>query len=73
MRIRLDYGKDGLLIDLPDSLHIDILNLNCPPPLPDAAAAVERALRAPIASPPLSDLAKGRRSACVVISDITRP
>lgn len=73
MHIKLDYGKDGLVIDLPDSLHIEVLNLNCPPPLPDATAAVEQAICAPLASPPLSELARGRRSACVVISDITRP
>ncbi|MSS73492.1 MAG: nickel-dependent lactate racemase [Candidatus Latescibacteria bacterium] len=73
MRIQLDYGKDGLPIDLPDSLHIDVLNLSCPPPLPDATSAVEQSLNHPITSPPLADLAKGRRSACIVISDITRP
>jgi nickel-dependent lactate racemase len=73
MRIQLDYGKDGLSIDLPDSLQIDILNLNCPPPLSDAAAAVSQALARPIASPSLADLARGRQSACVVLSDITRP
>lgn len=73
MRIQLDYGKEGLEVDLPDSLHTEVLNLNCPPPLPGATAAVERALRAPIASPSLADLARGRTSACVVISDITRP
>ncbi len=31
------------------------------------------ALAAPLGTPPLAELARGRRSACVVISDITRP
>ncbi len=71
MRIKLDYGKEGLLTDLPDSLHIEVLNLNCPPPLPDATSAVEQSLKNP--TPPLATLSKGHRSACIVISDITRP
>jgi nickel-dependent lactate racemase len=43
------------------------------PPLPDAAAAVAAALRKPIASPPLAELARGRRDACILVCDITRP
>ena len=42
-------------------------------PLADPAAAVREALAHPIASPPLAELARGRQSACIVISDITRP
>lgn len=42
-------------------------------PLPDPDSAVRDALDRPIASEPLSTLARGRRNACVVISDITRP
>src|SRR6185295_11455210 len=36
-------------------------------------AAVERALAEPVGSPALRDLARGKRSACILICDITRP
>jgi nickel-dependent lactate racemase len=41
--------------------------------LADPAQAVAQALEAPMDAPPLSQLARGRGSACIVISDITRP
>jgi len=34
---------------------------------------VERALAAPVSGPSLHDLARGKRSACILICDITRP
>ena len=42
-------------------------------PLPDAPAAIEAALQAPIGTRPLAQLAQGRSNACIVICDITRP
>ena len=43
------------------------------PPLSDPVAEVGKALSRPIGTPPLRELAKGRKNACVVISDFTRP
>jgi len=43
------------------------------PPLADPPAAVRQGLRNSIASPPLREVARGRRNAVVVISDTTRP
>ena len=42
-------------------------------PLTDADKAVWQAISQPVASPSLAEVAKGRDSACIVISDITRP
>jgi len=42
-----------------------------PPPV-DAAAALAAALAGPIGAPPLSELARGRRSAVIITSDATR-
>jgi len=39
----------------------------------DPADAVRRAIESPILSESLAEIARGRSSACVVISDITRP
>lgn len=73
MKLRLDYGKDGLWVDVPDRNLRDVLELSPPAPIPNPAGAVTDGLYAPIACPPLGQLANGRSSSCVVISDITRP
>jgi len=39
----------------------------------DSAAAIRRALSEPINAPSLNELARGRKSACILICDITRP
>src|SRR5262249_42317609 len=42
-------------------------------PLADAQAAVEEVLARPTGCAPLLELARGRQTACVLVSDITRP
>ncbi|MBX3026550.1 nickel-dependent lactate racemase [bacterium] len=73
MQIRLDYGRTGLLVDLPDDVDVSVLEPQKGAPLPDPAAAVAAAIAAPIGSAPLRALARGKRDAVVVISDKTRP
>ena len=73
MRIKLDYGHEGLWVDLPDRQLIGILEQRPRPPLADPEAAVRKALAVPAGASPLAELARGVGSACVVVSDITRP
>lgn len=73
MRVKLEYGKTGLEVDLPSERVVRKLGYKDATPLADPAAAVEALLKQPIGTPPLAELARGRRDACVVISDITRP
>lgn len=73
MRVRLDYGKQGLDVELPEKNVVGVLNLTAARPLADEARAVRAALEAPIASEALRKVARGRRTACVVVCDITRP
>ncbi len=74
MEIALKYGTGGLVVDLPDTPGFQgVLAPDEPPAVPDPAGAVARALGAPTAGPALAEIAPGRGSACVVISDITRP
>jgi nickel-dependent lactate racemase len=71
MKANLLCGKETITINLPDSA---LLIENKPAPsLEDPEAAVLDALQNPIGTEPLSEIAKGRKNACVVISDITRP
>ena len=73
MRLRLDYGRTGLDVELPQGQVLKCLGYQPAEPLPDPADAVRRSLAAPIGAAPLAELARGRRSACVVICDMTRP
>ena len=73
MKVHLRYGRRGLDVDLPDANVRAVLRLNRLPVVPDPAGATREALHHPIGAPPLSDLAPGRRNACIVVSDLTRP
>jgi nickel-dependent lactate racemase len=73
MRVRLEYARCGLEVELPDERVVRTLSYKQAPPLADPAGAVAEVLARPNGTPPLSELARGRRDACVVISDITRP
>jgi nickel-dependent lactate racemase len=73
MRITLDYGRTGLEVRLPRERVIGPLAIRDAEPLPDPEAAIAKAIREPIAGPPLEEIARGRRDACILICDITRP
>jgi lactate racemase len=73
MEIRLDYGRVGLNLRLPDDLQVAVAEPAEGAPLSNPTAAVMQALASPIGARPLAELAQGRRDAVVVISDKTRP
>ncbi len=73
MRIEVAFGKTGLELDLPPGFDYRVLEARSARPLADAAAAVEEALDAPAAGPPLAALARGKSSAAIAVCDITRP
>ncbi|MCX6381519.1 MAG: lactate racemase domain-containing protein, partial [Armatimonadetes bacterium] len=73
MRVRLDYGKVGLEVEFPDHNTKAVLGLKPAVPLENPNKAIAHALRQPIATPSLADIARGRRDACIVLCDITRP
>ena len=73
MQITLDYGRTGLAVTLPDHGVFGPLEIRNATPLADPAAAIAEAIARPIGSPPLAQLARGRRNACILICDITRP
>lgn len=73
MKIKLDYGRKGLDIKLPDSLNVDVVQPKYREGLPDQTAAIEDALLGPIDSKPLRDLVKQSSNVGIVFNDITRP
>src|SRR4051794_9385968 len=73
MHLTLDYGRTGLPVTLPDDRVVGPLAIRDATPLADPAAAIAAAIDKPIGSRPLAELARGKKDACVVICDITRP
>src|SRR4051794_29084096 len=71
--LTLDYGRTGLRVRLPKDRVTGPLEIQSVPPLENAEAAVEQLLKEPIGTPPLSELAKGKTDACILVCDITRP
>src|SRR5271165_4064634 len=71
--LKLAYGKDGEEIELPDGFEYVVLDAKSAVSLADQTGAIESALDAPIDSPPLRELARGKHSAAISVCDITRP
>jgi nickel-dependent lactate racemase len=71
--LAIAYGRGFLPLDLPNGARATVIRKAVLPKLPDQAAAIREALDHPIGCAPLSDLARGRNSACILICDITRP
>jgi nickel-dependent lactate racemase len=72
-RVRLAFGREGLCIHLNDDFEHQILECPVVAPLADPSSAIESALDRPFAGPPLSEVARGKRSAAIAVCDITRP
>lgn len=73
MQIRMLYGRDGLTVRLPEAAEATVIEK---PPMPVPAspeAVVAQAFANPVGSATLAELARGRKSACILICDITRP
>jgi nickel-dependent lactate racemase len=73
VKIRLAYGKEGLEVEVPEKNLAKILTMKSTPPLGDPAGAVKESLLHPIGCPPLGEIARGRKSVCIVVCDFTRP
>jgi nickel-dependent lactate racemase len=73
MRVRLEYARTGLEVELPDERVVRRLAYKDAAPLADPVGALNEVLNRPAQSPPLAEVARGRRDACIVICDITRP
>jgi nickel-dependent lactate racemase len=69
----LAFGKERLPVTIPDRYQCQVLTWKSAAPLTDAAAAIEAALDAPAAGPPLAAVIAGKKSAAISVCDITRP
>lgn len=72
MRIGIEFGKDTLWLDTPGPETPWIVRRGVVAPINEPGPELERALSCPLGAPPLESLARGKRQACIVISDNTR-
>jgi nickel-dependent lactate racemase len=71
--VDLLYGRSGLAVPLPPSARPTVIGKRPLAVLPDPHGAVRDALAHPIGAKPYANLVRGRRSACILVCDITRP
>ena len=69
--VNIPIGRNQVTVHVPNL--VCIAEPSPCPGVPDPRQEVRRALHTPIASPPLSILAQGRKNAVIVVNDITRP
>lgn len=74
MQVDLSYGKKGLSVKIPDVNLVNVLTMKQQLPLSDPAMAIVKALQNPIGlHTDISGIARGKKSACIIIPDMTRP
>ena len=73
MAIELLYGRGVLAVKPPAGCEPTVIHKHAMPVLADPVGEVAKALARPVGMPPLGELARGRRTACILICDITRP
>ena len=73
MNIPLLYGKGVLNVAPPAGCVPTVIRKRTMPVLSDPVAAITGALAAPVGEQPLGIAARGARTACILICDITRP
>jgi nickel-dependent lactate racemase len=73
MRLELNYGRGRYPLDLPDHWNVTVVRKPAMPVEENPGNALRKALFAPVSAPPLVEAARGLRTACILICDITRP
>ncbi len=71
MDVGLPFGRGVLPVHFADDVDLTVVRKGLRPKL--GGDAIERALAAPVGSPGIDELVRGRTSACILVCDITRP
>ena len=71
MHVRLDYGVDGLEVDLPDR-RVTVIEPRFRSAVADPRAALISKLRDPLGTPPLRELVRRGQSVAISVCDLTR-
>jgi len=71
MKLRLDYGTDGLAVEVPGE-RATVIEPVFLPPAPNPGNVLRQALRSPAGKPPLRDLVRPGQKIGISVCDITR-
>src|SRR4030095_14905317 len=71
MRVRLDYGTDGLEVELPDE-RVTVIEPIARTAAADPKATLLDAIRAPLEGAPLREIARAGQRVAISVCDITR-
>jgi nickel-dependent lactate racemase len=71
--LNLLFGKGHLPVSLPLQVRATVIRKAPLPKLADPHGAVRQALHQPMGAPAFRTLARDRKSACILVCDITRP
>ena len=71
VRIRLDYGTDGLEVDLPDE-RVTVIEPMARPAVSDPRATLLKAIRSPYERAPLRETVRAGQKVAISVCDITR-
>lgn len=69
----MNYGTENLKLDFPDDWDTALIKKKPMPVLDNAVDAFAGALANPVGCPSISELVRGKKTACILICDITRP
>ncbi len=73
MLYHLPYGNTQVSVDIPGKYNVRVVKPNEEPAVPDEAKEIDRALKNPINSRRLSEIARKGGKAVIIINDTTRP
>lgn len=73
MQTKIPYGGTSMNIDIPDRYALGVAVSTAPKLEVDEISELKRAMREPVGTQRLGDLACGRHKAAIIISDSTRP
>jgi len=73
LKISIPFGKGLIEVEIPRKNFVETVEMGSIPLIDDPVLAVTKSLEDPIGSQPLREIAKGKRNACIVVFDITRP
>jgi len=71
-RLRFRYGQGAVKVDLRGAKLLTLPQMRSGQAVPDVASAVAEALAAPLGTPSLQELTRGRRDAVLLVPDHTR-
>jgi nickel-dependent lactate racemase len=73
-KIEFPYGKGNISFRIPEDIMIDVIySVDTPAGDNDEEQELQSALDNPIGSPPLKELARGKKNIIILVSDISRP